>query len=919
MNMNSANSTDRWYCVVSHTHWDREWYQPFDIFRWKLVDLIDRLLDTVSRYPQYIFHLDAQTIVLEDYLEVRPQRRELLKACITAGSIVVGPWYLQNDFYLTSGEATIRNLLEGHRLAAEFGACAKVGYAPDQFGNISQLPQILQNFGIDNFIFGRGFSRFVQQEDGQVTQEKLPSEFFWRGADGTRALAIHMKHWYNNAQRFSADLNKARQLVKRVEDSFEGIAVTPYLLLMNGVDHLEAQDDLLPILQRLNDSGLNGRIQQVRMEDYVRQVQAYIQDEKVPMMEHTGELRMGGDWELLKGTLSSRHHLKVANVRAQNRLECRLEPLYAMLEASGCHGVYSVDHFRYMWKKLLQNHPHDSICGCSRDEIHQHMEDNYTRLEESGDEMLKRGLQVAAYHNPVAAQYPQGYSLTVVNTIDLPMGGVIEAELLFPADDQVGSFAIYDEQGHEVEYALLSRETKPHDVFSPINLPGVITVDCCRVYLFVPSVAPLTFAGYSVRKTNAAPAQPLQRLADQLPELESDRWKVTIAPTGAVTVLDKKSGQTFEDCLGWEDTADKGDAYVYHPTEEPAILSGAFVPQITVLEKNDYVQRCELHWAVSLPEAYDFENECRSSRQTVTTITLTLTVRKGQEYIEVGYRVNNTAKDHRLRLLVRGIRGGKNVFLTDIPFDVIEQSGTMAHPKTLSPVVASTSFAALEQSGQGFGVFTEGAHECEQAENHVLAFTILRATGVISRSEDMKVVGGDQWRCPGNQCLRTLEGRIGLFPYTGDREQIRLLHRAKAFRNALLYCFVPCDKKRFTGGRPAVQDTSLAELFYLPDPFEAVLLPNNRPLLSVSGRTIWVSAFKMAENGQGLVVRLFHYGTAPEEVTVRIRGMIYCSDMAEKSRRLLGTDAVTLSMQPKKIVTLFIDHRGNTLEGATTV
>lgn len=104
--------------------------------------------------------MDAQTVVLEDYLEIRPGKRELLKKYIEKGNIIVAPWYLQNDFYLTSGEATIRNLLEGRRLAKEFGGCGTAGYAPDQFGNISQLPQILQNFGIDNFVFGRGYNRY---------------------------------------------------------------------------------------------------------------------------------------------------------------------------------------------------------------------------------------------------------------------------------------------------------------------------------------------------------------------------------------------------------------------------------------------------------------------------------------------------------------------------------------------------------------------------------------------------------------------------------------------------------------------------------------------------------------------------------------------------------------------------------------
>ena len=122
------------YCVLSHTHWDREWYQPFEKFRMRLCDLINNLFKILEEYPDYIFHLDAQTIVLEDYLEIYPENEERLKRYIEAGNIIVGPWYVQNDFYLSSGEATIRNLLIGIDVAEKFGKCAKVGYTPDQFG-----------------------------------------------------------------------------------------------------------------------------------------------------------------------------------------------------------------------------------------------------------------------------------------------------------------------------------------------------------------------------------------------------------------------------------------------------------------------------------------------------------------------------------------------------------------------------------------------------------------------------------------------------------------------------------------------------------------------------------------------------------------------------------------------------------------
>ena len=169
--------------VISHTHWDREWYQPFEVFRHRLVDLIDHLLEIYREYPEYVFELDAQTVCLEDYLEVRPYRRAELERYIRSGNLKVGPWYVQNDFFLTGGEATVRNLLAGTALAEEFGACARCGYTPDQFGLIGQLPQVFRGFGIDNCVFGRGYRR-----EG----EAQPNEFEWCSPDGSAVLASFM-------------------------------------------------------------------------------------------------------------------------------------------------------------------------------------------------------------------------------------------------------------------------------------------------------------------------------------------------------------------------------------------------------------------------------------------------------------------------------------------------------------------------------------------------------------------------------------------------------------------------------------------------------------------------------------------------------------------------------------------------------
>ncbi len=887
----------KYFCVISHTHWDREWYMPFELFRLRLVDLIDRCLETLEKYPLFIFHLDAQTIVLEDYLEMRPDKKELLRTMIKERRLVVGPWYLQNDFYLTSGESTVRNLLEGTRIASDFGECGNVGYVPDQFGNISQLPQILNNFGIDSLIFGRGWG---------FPNRKMPTEFVWSGEDGSEVLAIHMAFWYNNAQRFSANIDTAKKLVDIVEASFEGVAMSPYLLLMNGVDHLEAQDDLLPILDEVQKRlPADKRIMQYHMDDYVQDLQEYFEANEVDLPEYVGELRNGSDGSILKGTLSSRSYLKTANVKAQNMLECKLEPVYSFMEMSGAAGVYSRDHFRYMWKQLMKNHPHDSICGCSRDEIHAHMEDSYARLGEVSGEMLNRGLTEMAHHMGLKEFSKENYVIIAANTVEAERSEAFRAVIDIPVDDGYQGISIWDNEGNPVAFDLISKERTKKDVFNALNLPGVLTVDRYTVSIRADKVAPLAVKGYIVK--NAAPNEltPTIPCPNQVC-MENERYQITVSENGTVSMLDKTTGYTVDNLLDLEETADRGQSYIYFGTDDPAIFGSAFDATVEWVENRAHRQVCRITREMEVPAYYDFDKVARADEKTVCKVALTLTLNAGNTPLEIGYEVNNTAKDHRIRLLVNtGLH--PELSFADIPFDIVAHKDSDHWPDTTSKVLPNTSFAALQEDGKGVAVFTEGTHEYEHlAQNGTLAFTLVRSTGVINRNPDLSVTEGEYWHCPANQCLRTLEGRLGVSFYQGDCVAAGIPIESKAFRNPLIGYATSCDRKKFAGGRTAVQDTSLEEFFYLPDKYAAVKIPENHSFVTWDQTSVVMTALKKAENGAGIVIRLVNLSTEEVSAEIKVKGTIYETQMDEKSVCFLGDDKASYTFAPKQIVTLLV-------------
>src|SRR5947209_14388200 len=380
--------------IVPHTHWDREWYQTFQQFRFRLVHAIDTLLDILDRDPGFThFLLDGQTIVLDDYLEVRPEQEERLKKYTRSGRIQVGPWYLQPDEFLVSGESLVRNLQIGLRQASEFGEPMHIGYVPDTFGHIAQLPQVLQGFGIDNAIFWRG-----------VGAEAEKSEFYWAAPDGTKVLVIHLADalGYSNARQMPLNTEDFVTRVELLASALLPKATTNTLLFMNGSDHLEPQNGLPEVIAVANKLLAHlepeqeqllvryGHREQNRdanqydsihiqigtLPQYVNSIRQHISDpHAAPLQTLSGDMRSSQFSHLLPSILSTRMWIKQQNALTEHLLEHAVEPLTAWAWKLGA--PYPTGLVKLAWKYLLQNQPHDSICGCSIDQVHR---ENSVRL-----------------------------------------------------------------------------------------------------------------------------------------------------------------------------------------------------------------------------------------------------------------------------------------------------------------------------------------------------------------------------------------------------------------------------------------------------------------------------------------------------------------------------------------------------------
>jgi alpha-mannosidase len=372
-----AEVADFRYLVVPHTHWDREWYLPFEQFRLRLGAVVDGVLDTLESDASFAsFTLDGQAIVLEDYVDVRPENEGRLRALLAAGRLEVGPSYVLPDEILVGGESLVRNLLLGRRVSRRFGVePSGAGYLPDSFGHPAQLPQILAGFGIRTFLFSRGLGDEI--DDVGVV-------FRWR-AGPEEVVACQMLPHYDNFARLTWN-HDAEERVRAIVGRF-GEAVRQAggreILLADGSDHLPVEPELPEILAGLERT-LGAEFRIGRYDDH--------SPEPDGLPVHEGELVGSRLQNVLRGVNSARIYLKQANGRAERRL-LSIETAAALRTLRG-EARYPADDLRLAWRDLLRNHPHDSICGCSCDEVHRDMIVRYEQLDRTLDYAEREALGV---------------------------------------------------------------------------------------------------------------------------------------------------------------------------------------------------------------------------------------------------------------------------------------------------------------------------------------------------------------------------------------------------------------------------------------------------------------------------------------------------------------------------------------------
>jgi hypothetical protein len=672
--------------VVAHTHWDREWYEPFPTFRLRLVELLDDLVPRLEDDRRFThFQLDGQMAVVDDYLEVRPEQRGRLAALARAGRLSMGPWYVLPDEFLVSGETHVRNLQLGLHTAGEFGGAMELGYLPDMFGHIAQMPQLLALFGLTDAVVWRGVPAAVQSP-----------AFWWEAPDGSQVRAEYLPAGYGNGSDLPDDPEGVRGRI----DLFRGLhgpRVGDPVLLMAGMDHAVPPPHLTRVIEALNEADA-GRPDGYHLHlgslgEYLR----HAPRDGLPLVR--GELRSGARANVLMGVASNRVDVKQAAARAERELERRAEPLAALWFD---HPARWVPVLAVAWRDVIRNAAHDSICACSHDEVGDAVLHRYAEAFRTAAGVADRALEAAARRmatpgtvlvNPLAVPRTEVVELTIPGpgatgtadgqvqvleewpeTEELITVGAADAPLVLAtavSADHPGTRAVRLRDLADGDGAVLVAELlpdHPDGAAAPEEALAEVGRRCAedpgmRVRLVLRRPAPerraLVLAG-------PVPAFGWSRWAPRSADHPVERRGSSGLTNGLVTVeVDPVDGTWALDGhrgLGrLVDDGDAGDTYNWCPPEEGDVVdrpaevtvevteAGPLRGRIVIRAAYEVPERCErrghvpgISWATT--ETYHRVGRIRQE------FTTTLEVRADEPFVRVETSWDHRARDHRVRV-----------------------------------------------------------------------------------------------------------------------------------------------------------------------------------------------------------------------------------------------------------------------------
>jgi alpha-mannosidase/mannosylglycerate hydrolase len=862
--------------------------------------MMDELLDTMKQNPDFrYFQADGQSILIEDYLEIRPDREADIRELGQAGRLRIGPWYVAPDEFLVSAESLVRNLQLGIQIASQFGRPSRVGFVCDAFGNISQLPQILRGFGIDNAFISRGTSSAIH---GALWN--------WRAPDGSEVITYRFGHGmgYSSYATYvrkatipdeTFDLKKATEDLSKLIDQEIDYCPSPSLLLFDGADHMEIEPETNELINRVNKKRKDIEIVFSHLEAFVEDLREQRDHFKKVF---TGELchprETSEDIPFIAGVLSSRIHLKQANAHCENELCLWAEPFSAFADGLGL--AYPHQYLHVAWRFLLQNHPHDSICTCSIDQVHKDMEYRFDQCMNITDQVISEALRHIALQVRPPELDEKDSAIVVFNATSEALEGPVDLTLRFPHDiestffegfgyeNKVG-FRLYDDEGKEIPYQLVNQR---HECLTFRRPPKKFPTKHVEYELDISAPVKVPAHGYtSIVCRPAKREEPTRYIGTMLVDdhtMENEHLRVSVQPNGTVKLIDKDNSQTYENLLTFEDRSDIGDGWFHVPGVNDQVFSStACLVDIAVVADGVSKSTLKTMITMNVPMNFSFDKMIRNQQTAPLRIRNLITLRAGSDYIEVKSIVENTIRDHRLRVLMP-TGTNADTYFADGAYDVIERAIKLDPDHACNiemetetkPQYTWTAVHNAEQC-RGLAVISTGLPESAVRDlpERPIALTLLRSffKTVLTNGEE------------GGQIQGTHEFNYYIKPLADELPRTRL-----------------CRLGHLLAAPPRVVQLESKDIYEAADS-----LPTTYAFIKTTPKQAVITAVHHMDGTEGLIVRMFNPYDNPVNDSLGLAQSVKSVERIDLEGNKIGAQrasgkTIKVAMKPKQIVTLRI-------------
>jgi alpha-mannosidase len=805
--------------LIPHTHWDREWYRPFQSFRMQLVDLVDRILDMLEADPDFAFTLDGQLATIDDYLEIRPEQAERIRGHVQSGRLAIGPWQILMDEFLVSGETLVRNLEMGWRRAEDFGGPMRVGYLPDMFGHVAQMPQILRAAGLADAVVWRGIPAAIDRH-----------AFRWEAPDGSWVRAEYLPSGYGNAAGMFAVPDRLEAAADRFLDWAKPWFGTDPVLAMYGTDHAAPVPELAALVSRLNEVHAASNMRIGTLADYIGQAPPLTPDDPC----WRGELRAGARANVLMGVASARIDIKQAAGRAETLLERYAEPLTALhVSADAWPGAF----LDLAWGKVIENSAHDSICGCSIDPVVDQVLVRFNEAEQIATTLTRRAALAAA------GAVPRG-SVAVLNPSPAPRAALVEAELLVPEDwaavalelpdgSRIGTQEVarkepllFDEAMRGDQVDDLFRRFHGREIFDhawngyridgrTLTLevdndadPAWLDVDGLRAEVIsamraAPDDEWRVRVVARARRTLAAsvPAPALGFTAVRAAEgdagipgavrttersLANDLLTVEVEPAGTIRLV-AADGTEISGAGSIVDGGDYGDSYNYAPPTADTLVDEPSSVSVSMEADGPVISRLRISRTYDWPRGVLRDGSSRTADVEATDVVTTVELRAGEPFARFAVAFTNHSDDHRVRFHVPVPRRADRSH-AEGQFAVVERGLTGEGGYREEPLATFPAHGWVDAGG--LAVLLDHIVEYELADGGVeMALTLLRSTGLISRNDNpyRQDPAGPEMAIPGAQMRGRHQVKFALFPHAGEWTDGGVADAAERYRHPFVW------------------------------------------------------------------------------------------------------------------------------------